>query len=99
VKVVSDSSPLITLAKIGQLELLPQLYGRIAITPQVYREVVVDGEGLAGSPEIKVAKWIDVQVVGNADDLAAQQGSGLGLGELSAIQLVQGNAGLFGAPR
>jgi predicted nucleic acid-binding protein len=88
VKVVSGSSPLITLAKIEQLELLPQLYGRIAITPQVYREVVVGGEGLAGSSEIKAAKWIDVESVGNADDLAeVQQVSGLGIGELSAIQL------------
>jgi predicted nucleic acid-binding protein len=88
VKVVSDSSPLITLAKIGQLELLPQLYQRVTVTPQVYREVVVDGEGLAGSSEIKAAKWIDVQPVSKPDDLAlAQQGSGLGIGELSAIQL------------
>jgi len=89
VKVVSGSSPLITLAKIGQLDLLPQLYQRIAITPQVYHEVVVDGAGLAGSSEVKTAKWIDIQSA-RTDDLAvAQQGSGLGIGELSAIQLGQ----------
>ncbi|MBI3646323.1 MAG: DUF3368 domain-containing protein, partial [Acidobacteriales bacterium] len=45
-RVVSDSSPLITLAKIGRLELLPQLYQAITITPEVYAEVVVSGAGL-----------------------------------------------------
>jgi predicted nucleic acid-binding protein len=89
VKVVSDSSPLITLAKIGQLELLPQLYQRIAITRQVYHEVVVDGKGLAGSSEINTARWIDIQSASTDDLAVAQQVSGLSIGELSAIQLGQ----------
>jgi hypothetical protein len=50
VAVVSDASPLITLAKIGRLELLPQLYETIVITGEVYDEVVIRGAGLAGSP-------------------------------------------------
>jgi uncharacterized protein len=88
VRVVSDSSPLIILAKIGQLELLPRLYQRVAITPQVHHEVVVDGEGLAGSSEIKAAKWIDIQSVSNLHGLSfAQQESSLGVGELSTILL------------
>ena len=88
-KVVSDSSPLITLAKIGRLELLPQLYQRIAITRQVYHEVVVDGKGLAGSSEINTARWIDIQSASTDDLAVAQQVSGLSIGELSAIQLGQ----------
>ncbi len=86
--VVSDSSPLIILAKIGRLELLPRLYRTITITPQVYAEVVVVGEGLAGSAEIASAKWIDVKPVRNAADLKmARQSYGLGIGELSTIFL------------
>ncbi len=86
--VVSDSSPLITLAKIGLLELLPRLYARISITPQVYREVVVDGAGLAGSAEIAVSNWIDVRAIGRPEDLAGlQDGFGIGAGEASAIIL------------
>lgn len=85
--VVSDSSPLITLAKIRWLELLPQLYQTITITPQVYDEIVVRGAGLTGSAEIAGSKWIDVKLVKNADLTVAHQRFGLGIGELSAIML------------
>jgi hypothetical protein len=73
VTVVSDSSPLITLAKIGCLELLPQLYQAIAITPQVYEEVVVSGAGQTGSVEIAAAKWVDVKPVQNSANLTVAQ--------------------------
>ena len=70
--VVSDSSPLITLAKIGQLRLLPQLYQAIAITPQVYDEVVVRGADLVGSAEVAASKWIDVRSIKNSADGSAK---------------------------
>lgn len=94
--VISDSSPLITLAKIGRLELLPQLYQSIAITPQVYDEVVVRGAGLTGSAEIAGSNWIDVKPVKNVGELmVAQRELGLGIGELSTIILgKEENAGL-----
>lgn len=41
--VVSNASPLITLSKLGQLNLLPKLYGRVLIPSAVYEEVVVAG--------------------------------------------------------
>jgi len=41
--VVSDSTPLIHLAKAGQIETLFSLYKEILITNEVYREVVVEG--------------------------------------------------------
>jgi predicted nucleic acid-binding protein len=88
VTVLSDSSPLITLAKIGRLELLPKLYETVTITPEVYAEVVVDGVRLAGSSEISAAAWIDVTPVQNPAELAAaQQRFGLGVGEVSVIVL------------
>ena len=88
-RVVSDSSPLITLAKIGRLELLPRLYQTITITPEVYAEVVVSGAGLAGSSQIAAAKWVDVKPARKTANLAAQQRFGLGIGELSTIFLSQ----------
>jgi predicted nucleic acid-binding protein len=88
VTVLSDSSPLITLARIGLLDLLPRLYERVTITPEVFAEVVVSGAGLTGSSEIAAAQWIDVKPVQKPDDLtAAQQRFGLGMGELSVIML------------
>ncbi len=44
--VVSNSSPLITLAKINHLELLGRLYERVTIPAEVHAEVVVAGAGL-----------------------------------------------------
>ena len=58
--VLSNASPLITLAKIESLDLLPSLFGEIVITPEVRAEVVVEGSGLPGSVEILLARWIRV---------------------------------------
>jgi predicted nucleic acid-binding protein len=88
VKIVADSSPLITLAKIAQLEILPQLYRLILITPEVYGEVAVTGAGLAGAAEIAAVEWIQVHSLKDTARLAgAQQELGLGIGEVSAILL------------
>jgi predicted nucleic acid-binding protein len=45
VKVIADSLPLIALSKIGHFGLLEKLFGAVAITPEVYDEVVVKGAG------------------------------------------------------
>lgn len=87
-RIVADSSPLITLAKIAQLEILPQLYGSILITPEVYAEVAVTGAGLAGAAEIAAVEWIQVHSLKDTARLArAQQELALGIGEVSAILL------------
>ena len=88
--VVSDSSPLITLSKIGQFDLLPQLYRTIIITPEVYAEVAVTGSGLVGASQIAFAWWIVVQPIKRIDELSrARQRFNLGAGELSVIVLAQ----------
>jgi hypothetical protein len=46
--IIADSSPLIGLARINQLELLPQLSNRIIIPPAVWDEVTVQGTGRCG---------------------------------------------------
>ena len=50
--VVSDSSPLISLHKIGLLALLPRMFGGVVIPPEVFAEVAVDGYGRPGSIEV-----------------------------------------------
>jgi len=61
--VVSDTSPIINLAAIGQLHLLPQLYGTVIIPQSVYNEIVVAGIGQPGAKEIADAMWVEVRTV------------------------------------
>jgi predicted nucleic acid-binding protein len=81
VTIVSNSSPLISLAKIESFNLLRQLYGTLTISAEVYAEVVVSGKSLPGSSETSGASWVQVQRVTRPHDVAAaQQRFGLGLG-------------------
>ncbi|ADI02050.1 MAG TPA: DUF3368 domain-containing protein [Syntrophothermus lipocalidus] len=65
-KVVSNSTPLIALARIKQVELLHHLFGRIMIPQCVYNEVVLPGTELPGVKEIGEATWIETLQVQNA---------------------------------
>lgn len=60
-RVVSNTSPLINLARIARLDLLHQLYGELMIPEAVWDEVVVKGAGQAGADEVKAAFWIKTQ--------------------------------------
>jgi uncharacterized protein len=59
--VVSDSSPLISLARVRQLKLRRDLYSRVMIPFEVYEEVTAAGSGLPGSEEVRRAGWIEVK--------------------------------------
>ena len=86
--VVADSSPLITLARAQQLELLHEFYSEIAVPPEVYDEVTVAGAGLAGAEEVRKASWIRVQSNPSEPSAAVKAAcSGLGMGERGAIYL------------
>ena len=61
--VVSDSSVLIALSRIGHLGLLKSLYSKIMIPQAVYDEVVQAEEERPGSAEVLAADWIEVQQV------------------------------------
>ena len=88
--VVSNSSPLIALTRIGRLELLASFYKRILIPPEVQYEVTVAGRGLPGSEEVGNAPWIEVAPQKSpADPSLARACQGLGAGERSAILLAK----------
>lgn len=62
--VVSNTTPLIGLAVIGQFDLLRRLFGRIIIAEAVYQEAVVAGRDEGGAKsEVSGADWIQVQSV------------------------------------
>lgn len=58
--VVSDTSPIINLAIIGRLPLLPAVFNRVIIPQKVFEEIVSQGTGLPGALEISTANWVDV---------------------------------------
>jgi predicted nucleic acid-binding protein len=88
VTVVSDSSPLITLARIGELELLRSFFGEVIIPVEVYDEITVSGQGLPGSDHVRSAGWI--RLWPNREIPSYQLETvcaGLGAGERAAITL------------
>ena len=60
--VVSNATPLIGLAKIGQLALLRELLGTILIPQAVYEEVVTRAPDRPGAIEVRQATWIRVRI-------------------------------------
>jgi len=88
--VVSNSSPLITLARIGQLELLRQLFGEIKIADEVRQEVVVRGAGRPAAEVVRSAGWIAIHAAAPADEMLRLRAQyPLGSGELATILLAR----------
>jgi len=58
---VSNAGPLIALARIEQLDVLPALYKEIVVPSAVHEEVL--GEERKGFSVLKAAKWLQVEAV------------------------------------
>lgn len=85
-RIVSNASPLINLARVGQLDLLQQLYGELTIPEAVWQEVVLEGAGQPGAKAVEAASWIRVQPITNRE-LAQALRQELDAGEAEAIAL------------
>ncbi len=88
--VVADASVLIALARIGHLDILPTLFGRVFIPRAVAQEIEIGGK--AGSKLFKQASWIyivDLWSQELADELSSANRKGMKLdeGEAQAIAL------------
>ena len=92
--VISNSTPLIALAKINQLQLLKEYFGDVLIPEEVYDEVVRRGSGLAGASEIAACDWITRAQVTNRLAVDALCIS-LDRGEAEAIVLASEKNGLL----
>jgi hypothetical protein len=93
--VVTNTSPIINLAAVGQLGLLRQLYGQIVIPQAVYAEIVGRGAGQPGADEVAASDWIRTRQVVNRTAVAALQLE-LDDGEAEAIALaVEASADLL----
>ena len=85
-KIVSNSTPLIHLAKIGQLELLHDFFGNILIPQAVFDECVIEGYEHEDAILIAQAKWLFIEYVTN-HNLVKLLNADLDKGESEAITL------------
>ena len=86
--VVSNSTPIIALAKINRIDMLRELFGTITIPEAVYDEVSDDGKNRAGSSEVSDSEWIIMKQVHNRTAVDFLLVS-VDLGEAEAIALAK----------
>ncbi len=86
--VVSDSTILIGLAKIGKLDLLKKIFSRVFIPEEVFKEVVERGKGKPGSKVINESAWIETKPVKDKIQVAFLLGS-LEKGEAEVLVLAR----------
>jgi len=85
--IIADSSPLIGLARIGLLAVLPRLAKRVVVPQAVLAEVTSAREDAPGAAEVAAQSWIEVR---QADPAAVAPLLILvGRGEAEAIALAQ----------
>ena len=84
--IISNASPLIALIRVGQLDVLRQLYSEIIIPDAVWHEVVVEGADQPGAEAVSSAAWIVRRTVTNRTFVHGLQQE-LDAGEAEAIAL------------
>ncbi|MDP8963122.1 MAG: DUF3368 domain-containing protein [Cyanobacteriota bacterium] len=86
--VVSDTTPLSELAKIGQLTLIRDIFERVIIPLEVYNEATTGTHPAV--TVVQSASWIEVQSVSDTQKvLSLQTDTRLDLGECAAIILAE----------
>lgn len=86
--VVSNASPLISLSRIGQLELLPKLFQVVSVAEEVFQEVAVAGAGKPAASAVARANWLQRKSV-PAQPWFATSRPKFGWGELHTIALAE----------
>lgn len=93
--IVSNTSPIINLACIDRLDVLPALFGEIAIPDAVFHEIAVAHPDAPGASDVRTAPWVRRRSVVNrplVDSLRLE----LDPGEAEAIACaVEANAQLL----
>lgn len=84
--VVSNTSPLTSLAAIGQFDLLYRLYGQIHIADAVWQELNARGQRWPGRDEVDDAAWVTRHEVRDAA-LVMTLGRDIDRGEAETIAL------------
>ena len=86
--VVSDTTPLISLMKIGRLELAEQLFGEVQIPDAVYTELNANPQFLEEAQQIQSSSFIKRVVIDDSKSVdLLRRATGLDRGESEAIIL------------
>jgi predicted nucleic acid-binding protein len=87
--VVSNTSPLVYLAALGDFDFLRELFSQIAIPQAVHREIAAGGVNLpvARAVEAATASWLSLINVTDISEAGRLQETGLHPGESEAIVL------------
>lgn len=84
--VVSNTSPLTSLAAIGEMGLLERLFGRLHIAAAVQDELAAGGQDWPGRTEVARARWVEIHTAQNCA-LVLALGQDLDPGEAETIAL------------
>ena len=84
--VVSDTSPVLNLARIGRLELLPLLYGEVLIPSAVFQELTTSKWDLPPAIDLAALPWLIVATARNQNRVQELR-EDLDPGEAEAIVL------------
>ena len=87
--VVADTTPLLYLSRIGQLELLRALYQQIVVPETVWREAVIARPDAVGVESLRNAAWIVISDQAERAGVEHSLEEALDAGEAAAITLAQ----------
>ena len=87
--VVSNTGPLIGLAKLNQFELLRRLASAVYIPPQVHRELLAKSGPEAAAIDNALHEFIQIKIPGAVDSATTDILKGLDEGEKQAILLAR----------
>lgn len=92
--VIADTTPLISLMKIGKLELLNELFGKVYIPKAVFQELTVNSLFVNEAQEIKKCEYIQMVEVDDRKTVGIlRRATGLDAGESEAIVLTEEQQG------
>ncbi len=84
--IVSNTSPISNLAKVGQLNLIQQLYGKVLIPTAVHEELLDQRAGETVIVAVQSAIWLEIRPVQN-QELVNELRNRVNVGEAEAIAL------------
>ncbi len=86
-RILVDSSTLIALSKIGELDILENIFGKIFITTAIKKEVLIGDFPETDALKAAMDEWIEV--IGYEGDAGELRKYGLGRGEASLLLAVE----------